>query len=311
MGRILDVLKQTQSGPPVLEASAPAQPDLDAETPADEEIPFIEVGPRRLLEGSPSVLAPRPARSTAPQAGPPEDASVIMAPLPAWPTADSTRTVSFRPLPARLAPELVAFHDPSCAASGHYRDLLPALLTAAGRCRSRPQTLLFTAAQAEAIATTVLLNVAITAARQSGQRIVVVDAHLQCPGVAARLGLGETPGLCEVLAGTTPLGEALQETPLPNLLVLSASQHVTGSGLRFVAETFRSLLHKLREQFDLILVNGPPCDERAEVLLPAAACDAVFLVLPEKDAETPWIEELLQTLPRQGVRLAGCILSDR
>jgi hypothetical protein len=35
----------------------------------------------------------------------------------------------------------------------------------------------------------------------------------------------------------------------------------------------------------------------------------VFLVLPEKDAETPRVDELLQMLPRQGIRLAGCILA--
>jgi hypothetical protein len=39
------------------------------------------------------------------------------------------------------------------------------------------------------------------------------------------------------------------------------------------------------------------------------ACDAVYLVLPEKDAESPEADELLQALPAQGARLAGCVLA--
>jgi Mrp family chromosome partitioning ATPase len=308
MGRILEVLKQAETRRLSAKEPTPEQPDPASEEAA-EEIPFIEVGPRRHVEASPSVLASPSIPPRVRESGPPEDAPVIMAPLPVWPAVSGPLTVTFRPLPARLAPELIAYHDPSSAASGQYRDLLSALLTAAGRLQSRSQAFLFTAPQAGAGTTTVLLNLAITAARQDHHRTLLIDANLERPRVAERLGLPDGPGLCGVLAGTTKLANALQETSQPDLFALAAGERETAPRLRFVAETTRSLLRQLRQQFDLVFVDGPPCEGRPDAAVLGAACDAVFLVLPEKDAETPHVDELLQTLPRQGIRLAGCILA--
>jgi hypothetical protein len=35
----------------------------------------------------------------------------------------------------------------------------------------------------------------------------------------------------------------------------------------------------------------------------------VYLVLPEREAGSPRVDELLQSFPRQGARLGGCILA--
>jgi Mrp family chromosome partitioning ATPase len=226
--------------------------------------------------------------------------------------------VAFRALPprgkceepqARFAPELLAYHAPGHPVSGQYRELLTALLTASPGVRH--QVLLFTPALSEADCATVLLNVAISAARQGRRRVVVVDANLRHPEGAARLGLPEVPGLREVLAGAATLEQALQETDQVNLLALTAGAAGAGGGVRFVAETMRSLLRQLRQRFDLVLVNGPRWDGRPDVTVLGAACDAVYLVLSEQEAETPEVDDLLQVIPEQGARLAGCILAGR
>jgi Mrp family chromosome partitioning ATPase len=217
---------------------------------------------------------------------------------------------------------LVAYHAPGDPVSGRYRDLLGALLAALGdvsgargglptRTFPGAGALLFTSARPGAGTTTVLLNLAVTAVRQGRRRVVVVDANLRRPGVAARLGLPEFPGLCEVLGGTFSLDHALQETEQANLLALTAGFPSGGerAGVRFVAETVRSLLRQLRQRFDLVLVDAPPWDGRPDVALPATACDAVCLVLAGQEAETPRVDDLLRGIPAQGVRLVGCVLT--
>jgi Mrp family chromosome partitioning ATPase len=206
-----------------------------------------------------------------------------------------------------IDPELVAFHSPGHPVSGQYRELLTALLTALPGVRH--QALLFAPALAETTAVTVLLNVAVTAARQGRRRVAVVDANLRRPEVAARLGLEEAPGLREVLGGTATLEQALQETEQASLAALAAGASAAGSGVRFVAETMRSLLRQLRQRFDLVLVNGPLWDGRPDGQVLGTACDAVYLVLPDREAETPEVDDLLQAVPRQGARLGGCILT--
>ncbi|HZY83278.1 MAG TPA: hypothetical protein VFE78_00495 [Gemmataceae bacterium] len=311
MGRVLDALRQAEAPhaeptrrPPPAETPAPA-PELAEDTDPETEIPFIEVGPRKSMEASPSVLACTPSALLA--AG--RAAEAPAAPAPPTPGAVVFRALgrAAAPCRSRIAPEVVAFHAPEQAAGAQYRDLLAALAAAGPGVRQA--ALLFTPALADADATAVVLNLAVTAARQGRRRVLAVDGNLRRPGVAWRLGVPEAPGLREVLGGAVTLDEAVQETEQPNLLALSAGAPAGGVGPRFVAETMRSLLRQLRQRFDLVLVDGPRWDGRPDAALLAAACDAVYLVLPEKDAESPEVDELLQALPAQGARLAGCVLA--
>jgi Mrp family chromosome partitioning ATPase len=259
-----------------------------AEPESETEIPFIEVGPRRSMEASSSVLASLPA---------PAPATVTFR-RPA-PEADAKK-------PCGIAVELVAFHSSGHPVSEQYRGLVAALTNPP--IGARPLVLIFMAARAEINTTTVLLNVAVTAARQGGCRVTVVDAAGR-GRTAALLGLPEGPGLREVLGGTTPLEKALKETDQPDLVALTAGASAPSTGVRLLAETMRSILRQLRQRFDLVLVDGPVWDGRADSATLATACDAVCLVVPEAEAESPEVDNLLQAIPRHGARLAGCILA--
>jgi Mrp family chromosome partitioning ATPase len=267
-------------------------------------MPFIEVGPRRSVEGSPEVLASAPPLRVHTDGGPPvrEQTHVLFQPLP-------TRTA--RPERAPFAPELVAYHAPDLPAGQQYRSLLGSLLQTQREGGRHCALLLFTASRPGLGATTIVLNVAITAARQGRRPIVVIDANLRRPAVAERLGLPAVPGLRDVLAGTAALDQALQPTNQENLLALTAGLGASGPGPRFVAQTVRSLLRQLRQRADLIFIDGPCWDGRAEAATLASAADVVYPVFPEKDAETAQSDTLVQSIAEQGGHVSGCILAGR
>jgi Mrp family chromosome partitioning ATPase len=285
-----------------------------------EDVPFIEVGPHKSMDGSPSVMArvPLPSvpgpRLAVPNTEEPATETEEEVPMPR-----KLHGVAFRPAPdsgdclaaacCRLPPELIAFHQPDHPVSVQYRQVLASVLAVAPEKES--QVLLFTGARPGGGTTTVLLNVAVTAARQARRPVVVVDGNLRRPALAGRLGLQGEAGLRDVLAGTAALERALQETGQANLVALTAGTAASGSGVRFVAETLRSLLRQLRQRFDLVLVDGPRWDGQPDVLLLGSACDAVYLVVPEDEAESPQVDDLFQAIPQQGARLGGCILAGR
>jgi len=306
-------------------AQAGACPVENEEQIAD--IPYIEVGPRHSMEASPDVMnsQPQSRRQPAPEPKADDEAcrcqaeAASLAPPPS-PSAAAEEPVSTMPRrPARLALELISYHRPNHPISLHYRKLAENLLAPA----PSSQVLLFTSALTEAGTTTVLLNLAISAVRQGGlgkRRVVVVDGNLRRPAMADRLGLKQGPGLREVLAGSSALEPALQETDQINLWALPAghAERRPGAGRtaswpevgpRFLAETMRSLFRQLRQHFDLILVDGPRWDGQADVVLLGAACDSVYLVVPEDETESPQVEELYQLIPEQGGQLAGCIVA--
>ncbi|MGH7173306.1 MAG: CpsD/CapB family tyrosine-protein kinase [Gemmataceae bacterium] len=312
MGRILDAL--THADNTAGEASQPraTPPNAAAEDAhpmcvAAEEIPFIEVGPRKSMEASPSVLACSPASAALPLSR-----TALPAPRSEPPPSQpAPRSVRFQAVPGRaarssFATELVAHHAPDQPAAQQYRDVLDAVRNASS-ASDRPSALLFTSSLPRSGATTTLLNLAITAAGERRQRVLVVDANFRRPAVAERLGLPAAPGLREAMAGTAALDEVIQATELANLFVLTAGIRDT-SGVRFVAETLRSLLRQLRQRYPLLFVDGPRWDGKSDIRALGAACDAVFLVTPETEAETPQTDALLRLIAEQGAQLAGCIL---
>lgn len=303
MGRMWDALRRDDIAPSETEQpGAPPTQTEDAEPMLadEEEIPFIEVGPRKSITASPSVLAC--------------PAEVPGSSLTLQARTDAARTnprVQFRAVPSRskrssLASELVAYHAPNQPAAAQYRDVLDAVLNA-GAASARPTSLLLTAVAPGSGATTALLNVAITAAGQLRQRVVAVDANFRRPAVAERLGLPAAPGLREAMGGAVALDEVIQATEQTNLFALTAGVR-TASGVRFVAETLRSLLRQLCQRYPLVFVDGPHWDGKPDVTALGAACDAVFLVTPEAKAETPQTDALIQLIPTQGARLSGCIV---
>jgi Mrp family chromosome partitioning ATPase len=171
--------------------------------------------------------------------------------------------VVFLPLPGgglapardRFGRELVAFHQPEHALSEQYRALLTSLT--AQLPAGEPLALLFSCGPTEAGKTTVLLNLAITCAREGRSRVAVVDAGGSQGAVAGKLGQPQAPGLREVLANTVSLQRALAETGQPNLCVLPAG---SGGDSLPPGDVLRPLLRQLREHFDWVLVDGPAWD---------------------------------------------------
>jgi len=310
---MLDVLRQGEAkrdeAVGVVPGAWPVAEDFVSDL-AGGDVPFIEVGPARSLEGSEAVLA-APATRLRLMPQPPPDAGPVLALSPSAP-APARVGVCLRPLPAglalrppleRFAPELVAFHHPDHPGAAEYRQLAAALVdgTHAG-----PGRVLVCAGAAPGVgATSVVLNLGVSLTGPGDRRVVIVDAAAGRPAVAERLGLRGRPGLAEVLAGSESLDRALQETGCENLSALTAGQGERGRPA-CAADAWRPVLRLLRDRFDVVLIDGG-----ADPGLLGDACDAVYLVMPHAQADAPATIERLRGLLSRDVPVRGCILTRR
>ena len=323
MARIREALWKVDATPNPGAAAAPvtcpASP-MNEPQPEENDVPFIEVGgPHKLVEGSPSVMTVVPVSVPVKKMAAPQDQEA-KAELPAGipierPKPVTTASVIFRPLsgpepalaPAleRFAQELVAFHRADDPLSEQYRVLARDL--AAQVAQGKPQVLLIAPATGRNEPAALVLNLAITRARQGTVSVVVIDANLYQPKTAQLLGLPQAPGLRDVLCGATSLQRAVQETGLAGLYVLTAGKPPEdGRGL-IAGEAMRAVLRHLRTRFGWILITAPFWDGRPELVALGSACDAAYLVLSEAEAAEPAVQELIQLIPGQGIALRGCI----
>lgn len=277
--------------------AAPVDDDFPAASP---EAPYVEVGG----PGGPVFSAGSSAVKAAPVAVAAESAPAPrtyprLADTPAY-LSVTFHDISGRPRPKTEVegpdPGLVALHFPDHPVSGEYRTLrdeVRAQLPAAA-----PRVLLFTAAAGEAGTTTVLLNLAVTLAREDGPRVLVVDANgttgRPTGGAAAKLGLKPAPGLAEVLAQQVPLAWAVQTTAVPNLQLLPAGITTSGD-----AADLPKLLGQLRQWYDWVLVDGGVWGSAPDRDASCPAADAVYLVTRSTDVDRSefaglrgWVREL-------------------
>ncbi|HZU39119.1 MAG TPA: hypothetical protein VFA18_24550 [Gemmataceae bacterium] len=318
MARILEALRQADALRRSGSAPLPAAPIFaQPESPVDvshEEMPFIEVGGHgAAVEASADVLAkpvpPKPAASgpTLAQLDMPWVAPVLSTPM------SMPVSVAFRPLPLdapfgpardRFAVDLVAFHQPEHALNRQYAELLESLKT---QLPAESPVVLCTGGASEAGRTTVLLNLAITYARQGVGRVVVVDAGHGL--VARKLGLPAAPGFREVLSGAASLRTSVRESGQPNLHVLTAGESGSGLADPVAAEKIRPLLQQLRDHFDWVLIDGPTWDGDPGATGLALTADAVYLVVRQAEVKTPETADLLFRIPQRGGRLCGYIVT--
>lgn len=319
MGRMLETLKTLGTRTPGQECVC------DWSLREAEEVPYIEVGAGKKVEGSPQVMAvPVGPRETPPSnlggretqarlpvqpPHPPTEKALADAVSARGPelTTPTPLTVAFEPWQGAapsgrgLAPEIIAYHQPEHPITRQYADLLDKLLAD----RRVPSALLLCGAKGQVGATTVLLNLAVTAARAKHQTIAV-DLNLGRPTLPERLGLVARAGLQEALAGQVALEDAVLKTALSGLQVLAARAADNATVAHLSSEALSWLVSWLKERHDLVLIDGPSLADSADLATLAPVCDGVFLVVPQGDTIQPY-KGMAQALARQGGRLKGLI----
>ena len=312
MGKMLETLKAGEGRRASLAIGNPAggvpEPDCVVDWEIGAEVPFVEVGgPGKKVELSPGLMI-HPAQA-APQA---PHRAVEPAPLAATPktvnlTETKPMTAAFEPWPAAaqtplgISPEIIAYHQPDHATSKEYDLLLEKMR---GGLVANVGVLLLIGLKPRVGASTVLLNLAVSAAMKQNVRVIVVDAKARHTGLAKRMGQTESAGLMEVMQGTLALEQSIVVTRIAALHLLPAGLAVKTQN-PLTSEAMTWLMAWLRDRYDLIFVDGATMDD-GDVAVQAPHADAIYLVLPHGDP-TPLNKGIAPTISRLGGRLCGLI----
>jgi capsular exopolysaccharide synthesis family protein len=124
------------------------------------------------------------------------------------------------------------------------------------------------------------LNMAVAMALKGEGRTLLIDADLRGARVHQLLEVPISPGLGEVLEGTSQLEEAMFEVEqLPGLHVLPAGKPESNPTELLDSSRWRALAEKARQLFAHVIVDSPPVELVADFDLIAAVCDGVALVV--------------------------------
>ncbi|MFC5577701.1 GumC family protein [Lysobacter niabensis] len=144
---------------------------------------------------------------------------------------------------------------------------------------------------------------------QLGKRVVVVDADLRNPSVHKLLGVSNSVGLSNVLAGASGVEGAVQATKDPNLSVITSGPLPPNPPELLAGDGLAALLESLRQHFDMVVLDGPPVLGLADAPLLGHRAEATLLVATAEQTRTDALQGAMQRLMAARARVLGSVLT--
>lgn len=214
-----------------------------------------------------------------------------------------------------VPPPLPALHNAQSASAEAFRFAATSLdfqiermADASDVIADSPSTFLVTSATQGEGKTVTVANVAIAAARK-GRRVLAIDADFgnQMLTEILRGSAPNGPGITEVVEAGLDLREAIYSLGPPGPLDLLSRGSRPGTAPDFFSlPATRALIHRMGDEYDVVLIDGPPMLQVAYASTLARYVDRVITVVPHGGSVSR-IEDLAQRLELIGTPLAGYV----
>jgi capsular exopolysaccharide synthesis family protein len=197
--------------------------------------------------------------------------------------------------------------DPSIDAMEALRGLRVRVLHAHGSDGALPLTI--TSPASGEGKSFVSVNLALSFA-YAGYKTLLIDGDVRRGALHRSLGGEQRPGLTDVLSGDVTLEAAIQSTQYPGLTFLSSGTRMQRAPELLMAPKLREYVSRLREAYDVILVDSPPLTAGIDPLVLATATGNLLVVLRQGATDLPLAVTKLEVADSLPVRTIGAVLND-
>lgn len=157
--------------------------------------------------------------------------------------------------------------------------------------------------------TTVSISLGISLA-QSGKKVLLADTDLRKPRIHRAFGLRSGLGVTSVLVGDKDVMEAVQETKVPGLRFLASGPIPPNPSELLHTTQFTNMLERLREEFDIVILDSPPLVAVTDAAIIAPQVDGALLVVHTLKTARDAVKSALRQLKDVQAHLIGGILND-
>lgn len=154
-----------------------------------------------------------------------------------------------------------------------------------------------------------IANLAVVYAQQ-GKKVLLVDSDLRKPTVHYTFRLDNLTGLSNILVGDTSLQQAISETDVANLDVISCGPIPPNPSELLGSKKMLQFIEEAGMSYDMILFDTPPVLAVADAQILANLCDGSLLVIRSKQTENDTAQKAIETLQSAQAKLLGTVLND-
>ena len=170
-----------------------------------------------------------------------------------------------------------------------------------------PRSILITSCFPAEGKTTVSINLASSFA-QAGSKVLLLEADLRRPRIGTILG-NNGNGLSSYLTGNSNLSEVISQGEIPNLYVLPVGPIPVNPAELLGSNRMRELIQTLTEDYDYIIVDGPPALGFVDSHIISSIVDGVAVVVRAGKTPKNSIRELIDRLWSLKANFLGVIVN--
>lgn len=206
--------------------------------------------------------------------------------------------------------ELVAHLDPKSPVSETFRTLRTNIQFMSSNRRLR--SLLVTSTMPGEGKSWVASNLAVTFA-QAGKRVALIDADMRKGRLYSIFGVEPRPGLSNYLSGyyenqeSVNIDKYLKKTDVNNLYLLAAGNIPPNPSELLVRRQMRNLLEQLKNQVDLIIIDGTPSKLVTDSVILSRIVDSTIIVSAHNQTRKDDLERVIKDIKNVGGNVAGVV----
>ena len=207
--------------------------------------------------------------------------------------------------------ELIAHKDPKSPVSEIFRTLRTNIQFM--NTNKKLKTLLVTSTLPGEGKSWVASNLAVAFA-QADNRVILIDADMRKGRLYNIFGVLPRPGLSNYLSGVSEgsqeqfnLINFLRETEIPNLYIMPAGNIPPNPSELLITPQMISLLEDLKEECDLIIIDGTPSKLVTDAVILSRIVDSTIVVTAHNQTKKDDLEKVVRDIKNVGGNIAGIV----
>lgn len=145
---------------------------------------------------------------------------------------------------------------------------------------------------------------------ERGSKVLLIDGDLRIPTVAKKMGIKTTHGLTDLLIGNGAQLSEYQSEQLKNWFIIPSGKIPPNPSELLGSSRMGSILSKLKESFDYIIIDLPPVNIVSDALSVANNITGMLVVIREDYTEKKELERCFRHLKLSNVRVLGCVMNE-
>ena len=203
--------------------------------------------------------------------------------------------------------EFLILTDPESLVGESFRTLRTRIQFS--KTRSNAKTIIVTSSAPGEGKTMISLNLAGSFARDE-KKTIIVDCDLRKPRVHSILQESVSPGLTDYLFGKVSFENIIKMSKLTKMDFIPAGTIHSNASEILNSKKMIALLQRLKETYDIIVLDSPPILAVADTEVLSNFVDASILVVSSNSTELEWIKQSVDLLKREQSTFLGIVLNN-